>query len=264
MSLTKNVIYLNEIVLIYFGNNQRSYKLFGQINEIEQTKNKNEQKVSLITKLDETSWSFLCENQPTEAHVRVVFPCLESELASYSAIDNLDNSALSDMIIDPLNIIESSIHNESVNIRQYSLSHLDEEQRTIVHNTHAMCSDQNKPNIKLIEGPPGSGKSTMIQNLVLRLLRENEIERKPKILLCTKNDTAVDVIVKKLTEKNKKLSIVRYGVDKHIHPKILNYSINGLVKAEWEERQKNDFLRLSMKQRVSYNYSQICNKIIED
>ncbi|KAL5281958.1 SETX family protein [Megaselia abdita] len=240
----ENVIHLNDIVIIYFGNNKSSFKFLGQVKIIEQQNNSNNKIVFMIL-FEENCYSFLIQNEIKDVYARMVFPYFEKEIATCSAIDNIDSSYVCEMILDPLKICESSDQNEK-NIEQCWLSKLSDEQKSIILQTQSMCLDQNKPNIKLIEGPPGSGKSLLIENLILQLLQGTE--KVPKILLIAKNDTAVDVVFKKVMERSKSLNLVRYGVDKHIHPKVLDYSINSLITREWSIRNKYHYQKLKKKE----------------
>lgn len=53
------------------------------------------------------------------------------------------------------------------------------------------------PDFALLEGPPGSGKTTTILELILQL-----IKRKKKILLCASTHVAIDNVLERLKERN--------------------------------------------------------------
>lgn len=60
------------------------------------------------------------------------------------------------------------------------------------------CLQSDDSNISLIDGPPGTGKSRVIYNLILQLVFGKEVLKKKRILICAQSNTAVDVITKKL------------------------------------------------------------------
>lgn len=61
-----------------------------------------------------------------------------------------------------------------------------------------------EPNIGLIVGPPGTGKTNVISNIVLTLLSkpQTKAHTKPKLLLCAPSNEAVDALVKRIIEIN--------------------------------------------------------------
>lgn len=64
---------------------------------------------------------------------------------------------------------------------------------------HSITND--RPLIQLIEGPAGTGKSTLIVNLILQLLHEaNAKHRRIRIFLGALNDGSVDQLALKLAE----------------------------------------------------------------
>lgn len=195
--------------------------------------------IELKTLFEESSYNFLIQNKIKEVHLRIVLKYFDAEAsnAQAHAIENMDCSALSDMILDPLKIGGRGDLDQNISRRGEGLfPHLSEEQKNIALATHSMRLDKNQPNIKLIEGPPGSGKSLIIQNLVLVLLHKNGLGRTPRILLCAENNTAVDTTLIKIMKKNRTLNVVRYGFDKHIHSEVRNYSINGFMTREWKKK----------------------------
>lgn len=54
------------------------------------------------------------------------------------------------------------------------------------------------PSITLIDGPPGTGKSRVIINLLLQLIYTDPSLRPRKIIVCAHSNSAVDVICRKL------------------------------------------------------------------
>lgn len=64
-----------------------------------------------------------------------------------------------------------------------------------------------EPNLGLIIGPPGTGKTNVICNIVLTLISKLQLKNntKPKFLLCAPSNDAVDALVRRIIEIKKKL-----------------------------------------------------------
>lgn len=74
----------------------------------------------------------------------------------------------------------------------------------VLKHVYRRCIDSlTTPNISLIEGPPGTGKSVLITNLILQLLngfKAIKPSMKLRILVCAHSNAAVDVIAKQLID----------------------------------------------------------------
>lgn len=64
-----------------------------------------------------------------------------------------------------------------------------------------------EPNVGLIIGPPGTGKTNVICNIVLTLVSKPNtiIKTKSKLLVCAPSNEAVDAIVRRLLEIQKEI-----------------------------------------------------------
>lgn len=62
-----------------------------------------------------------------------------------------------------------------------------------------------EPNVGLIIGPPGTGKTNVICNIVSILMSKLQINTntKPKLLICAPSNEAVDALVRKIVEIKK-------------------------------------------------------------
>lgn len=62
-----------------------------------------------------------------------------------------------------------------------------------------------EPNVGLIIGPPGTGKTNVICNIVLTLMSklQKNTNTKPKLLLCAPSNEAVDALVRRIIEIKK-------------------------------------------------------------
>ncbi len=83
------------------------------------------------------------------------------------------------------------------------------------------------PDFAILEGPPGSGKTTVILELICQL-----VMRGKRILLCGSTHVAIDNVLERLQEKKllEKLSIlpVRIGDENRISPAIKSFQMNNL------------------------------------
>jgi superfamily I DNA and/or RNA helicase len=86
----------------------------------------------------------------------------------------------------------------------------------------------NSPDFAILEGPPGSGKTTTIAELIYQLIKQNK-----KVLLSSSTHVAVDNVLEKLEEKFKNLGGVmengivplRIGREESISDDIVKYQI---------------------------------------
>lgn len=89
------------------------------------------------------------------------------------------------------------------------------------------------PDFAILEGPPGSGKTTVILEIICQLAKVGK-----KVLLCGSTHVAIDNVLERLQEKKEgKLSLleqfhvlpVRIGDEKRINEDIKSFQINNLV-----------------------------------
>jgi len=64
-----------------------------------------------------------------------------------------------------------------------------------------------EPNVGLIIGPPGTGKTNVICNIILSLMSKQlaKTKPKPKLLICAPSNEAADAIVRRIIEIKKDL-----------------------------------------------------------
>lgn len=95
------------------------------------------------------------------------------------------------------------------------------------------CDEQRKfveqamstPDFMLLEGPPGSGKTTAILELICQLIKKNK-----RILLCGSTHVAIDNVLERLKEMEyfKDILPVRIGDEKRISESVQDFQINNL------------------------------------
>ncbi|XP_043282697.1 probable helicase senataxin isoform X2 [Venturia canescens] len=101
---------------------------------------------------------------------------------------------------------------------------------------------QQTPKICLIEGPPGTGKSRIIVNLVMKILYGGgryAHEQPLRILVCSSSDAAIDEIVLRLakiretiseTDFSNRFKMVRIGESEATHPSVRRIALSELAK----------------------------------
>lgn len=86
------------------------------------------------------------------------------------------------------------------------------------------------PDFMLLEGPPGSGKTTAIVELVLQLAASNR-----RVLLCASTHVAVDNVIERLKDKKRKgdaVLVVRIGDEDRVAEGIKGFCLNRMVGTE--------------------------------
>ena len=88
----------------------------------------------------------------------------------------------------------------------------------------------NTPDFAILEGPPGSGKTTVILELICQIIKQGK-----RILLCGSTHVAIDNVLERLKEKNylEKFNIlpVRIGDENRINAEIREFQLGNLVEA---------------------------------
>lgn len=81
---------------------------------------------------------------------------------------------------------------------------LNDSQKNAVKMAVTICLSK-EPNVGLIIGPPGTGKTNVICNIVLTLMSKVQTMTniKPKLLLCAPSNEAVDSLVRRIIEIKK-------------------------------------------------------------
>lgn len=78
---------------------------------------------------------------------------------------------------------------------------------------------RNAQDVAIIHGPPGTGKTTTLVEVIQHILKEEE-----QVLVCAPSNTAVDLLVEKLSEKH--VEVVRIGNPARVTEDILSHTLD--------------------------------------
>ncbi|XP_018569596.1 probable helicase senataxin isoform X2 [Anoplophora glabripennis] len=117
---------------------------------------------------------------------------------------------------------------------------LNKEQKEIVLEASSLCLG-NIPKLYLIKGPPGTGKSTVVVNIVLQIILrsiKDNTKEPPLILLSAPSNTAVDGLILKLADTRKKLpetqrrhmKMIRLGPESSISTSVDKFKLSSLAR----------------------------------
>lgn len=95
---------------------------------------------------------------------------------------------------------------------------LDESQREAV--SHALSATD----VALIHGPPGTGKTTSVVEVILQ-----ELRRGTRMLVCSASNIAVDNLVERVVASDRKARLVRVGHPARLLPSVLDASLEAQV-----------------------------------
>lgn len=92
------------------------------------------------------------------------------------------------------------------------------------------------PDVALIHGPPGTGKTTAVVEFICQA-----VERREKVLACAPSNVAVDNMAERLARRQKR--IVRIGHPARLLPEVVRHSLDALIDASGQNRVARDLRR---------------------
>lgn len=187
------------------------------------------------------------ENIPNGTHIHLMdIFYLYSELRLFQALNNVTTSSLCKALITP-QLHNYSIDSSKANLKNYNinslLNNMNNSQKEAVKMAIAICNSV-EPNVGLIIGPPGTGKTNVICNIILTLMSNKLIKTttKPKLLVCAPSNEAADVIVRRIIEIKRDLKyetqfdVIRVGCGQKYDPNspIVGVMLDTIVKQRME------------------------------
>ncbi|XP_025197198.1 uncharacterized protein LOC112595983 isoform X2 [Melanaphis sacchari] len=183
------------------------------------------------------------ENIPNGTHIHLMdIFYLHSELRLFQALINVTRSPLCNALITP-QLHNFSIDSSKASLKNYNINSLllNNSQKEAVKMATTICNSV-EPNVGLIIGPPGTGKTNVICNIILTLMSNKLTKTKPKLLICAPSNEAADVIVRRIIEIKKDLKheaqfdVIRVGSGQKYDPKspIVDVMLDTVIKKRME------------------------------
>ena len=110
---------------------------------------------------------------------------------------------------------------------EWENKHLNESQQQAIS---AIVSGNNS--LRLVHGPPGTGKTTTLVEAVYQLCKENK-----RVLISASSNTAVDHFAKELHQRHPKIELLRIGNNSKVTEAILPFTPEGKLKNSKEEKE---------------------------
>lgn len=179
-----------------------------------------------------------CFYDMKEFTVRPVMDNVRVQFGAINAVNQLQATPLFHKILNPLDLLQTNPSPKN-KTRYRGFDKLNDTQTKILLHTYLKIIDENNPNITLVKGPPGTGKSCVITNLALQSLYGEEVRvLDKKILICAQSNTAVDVIARNLhnislrMREEIRFRIIRFGLMDRIHPSVMPIALPKLVEKD--------------------------------
>ena len=87
----------------------------------------------------------------------------------------------------------------------------------------AICFALSASDVALIHGPPGTGKTTTVVEIIYQLMKKDGPNT--RILACGPSNISVDNLVERLAKS--KLNIVRLGHPARVLPSVIDHTLDG-------------------------------------
>ncbi|XP_050441447.1 uncharacterized protein LOC126846220 isoform X2 [Adelges cooleyi] len=198
--------------------------------------NKEAKKTQILFKLLITEKSHSIPNNTFINFLCLFHVC--PELRLFQAICSMKTSPLCDAIVMPA-LYKNSINNFPVSSLLNNPNNLDFNQKGAVSLCTRLALSDN-PNICLINGYPGTGKTHVIINIIRCIMTTKQCSKYTKLLLCTYSNSAVDELAQRLLdikEKNPDLNFVKIG-QKHS-----SISLSALVKQKMDKLDEKVYVK---------------------
>ena len=122
-------------------------------------------------------------------------------------------------------INESSLINHNLLINKGSISYYNKNLNASQQEAIKCALDATR--IALIHGPPGTGKTSTITELILQASTKGQ-----NILVCAPSNVAVDNILERLVSYMPRANLLRIGHPARVNPKILSFCLDAIVSGD--------------------------------
>lgn len=184
---------------------------------------------------------------------------IRPNIRAFECLCSLPLSQLCPHILNPsdLGVFKNRSSSEYL-INQISLN--DSQKKAVMQIGSDCLNSRELPQINLIHGPPGTGKTRVISALVAQInsiFKDSKFASFRRILLCAPSNVAVDELVIKLADLKKLgiyLNIVRVGAKQGAHPKAKEYSLDFLTNKELSKKPVhfNHGIQLELEKKSRY------------
>lgn len=110
--------------------------------------------------------------------------------------------------------------------------------------------------VAIIHGPPGTGKTTTLVEAIIKVLKEE-----PQVLVCAPSNTAIDLLVEKLSEKQ--IEVLRIGNPARVTQELLSKTLDARIahhtyyKDLKDVRKKaEEFRNMAQKYKRNFGYEE--------
>ncbi|EHK9180251.1 AAA family ATPase [Vibrio parahaemolyticus] len=178
------------------------------------------------------------QSSPTTFHRPLLRLFESNDHAKWGQFPNLDSSSFTALFEEFL----LGINNKVIHVeRWYVLT--DESRPGTLEQRKFVEIALNTPDFAFMEGPPGSGKTTAILELIIQL-----VLRGKRILLCASTHVAVDNVLERIIEENSEIRdaiiALRIGDKSNISEKVKPYQLERFLSTE-RKRLQSELQKLS-------------------
>ena len=207
----------------------------GDVSEVLTDKRRRQETTFKVKKVDQDRYQLLLDRYPPEGSTLYLPVDLRNLYLQKRALRQLSDAPLPHHQ-GLLRLCEDPQHARWPRVDPVPLSH--DGWRALTDATRSGTDEQRSfvekalgsPDFAFLEGPPGSGKTTAICEIVQQLVEKGE-----RVLLCASTHVAIDNVLERLLESTSPLDAVRLGkldkVDDKVQATQLDERVNALVTA---------------------------------
>ncbi|KAG7817540.1 hypothetical protein KL928_003439 [Ogataea angusta] len=189
---------------------------------------KTEEKVYSLYNSDAKIWLVQVDNE-------ITYNRMESTMRKLGELDSDTASDLVKLVLGKSAFIPPPLKYQKSKLDWFN-DNLNNSQRNAVQFSLAS-------NLSIIHGPPGTGKTSTIVELVKQMvLRKRESEGRKRILICGPSNISIDTILERLSSffsDNNHSKLVRIGHPARMLPQILRHSLDIIAESESGEILKD-------------------------
>ncbi|KAG7876964.1 hypothetical protein KL937_005083 [Ogataea polymorpha] len=180
-----------------------------------------EEKVYSLYNSDAKIWLVQVDNE-------ITYNRMESTMRKLGELDADTASELVKLVLGKSAFLPPNLKHQKTKLNWFN-GNLNDSQKNAVQFSLAS-------NLSIIHGPPGTGKTSTIVELVKQLvLRKRESQGRKRILICGPSNISIDTILERLSSffsDNKYSRLVRIGHPARMLPQILRHSLDIIAESD--------------------------------